>query len=801
MEKNYSDAESYRARRPEERLINDYLLLESAARKVATGLAYLLLTWSTVVLLGGFVSALKLIDFWCLAAISTSFAVNLADLFEYTRGYMLAAASVYAGLRDDRPSSRSCRLGVHVSILLAEALLGVLITVHFVVVQVLTFAPVVAIVLSLSRLIANNYGNVGDDAANSAKLKASLEIFYSLTLVQINAFYFWKMLVLRKKHCASAVAKKCRFGEWGFRLVWSYIEETKTMLERDGAVLRGRNLITFAVGLLGSESLHDRRSALRMLDTFVGDKVSVAPCLLPCRGPLENLMEALEVGDGETRERAARIVAALAGDLRRIDQLPRALHHMASLLQASDYRFPRPRTTTATDARTTTTSMQEQRQRQAAESKRGRFGLLFWAILSCLNFWEVLAKEKKEDTFPSGGGPKQLVSQGLLIVERLARHPANRAQICNNSVLLSKLTAPLFSHAFLDTVEHGRGWVVGMLATSLRIITRLLIRAPGEASRGLRDGITSNAQAVSNLSRVLEEEDDAKFGPELKAAAVDILAELALPSSDRSSTSRLGKADIVRGLWCIFLVQVDDGVDGSNTQGEEQRQQDSTLRKKASEALAQMLSAELRHVAGRLTDMLAKSKGSTSRVRTARTLECLCSHISTEHGQPPRLDAIEMLTKVLQLILRIPCESNKLETADEEQQEEEEFLVALLSLAVVICDGMVDEHGFSCAAPPQDMVPLVRKLKDIIQANNTTTVECLRTVKLTCKLVVSMAQLKPMCIKDFTEHNFMDVLLESLKTLSDLDNCLVLFEVDNHYQVTKTDKPLVSLVKKAHQLF
>ena len=90
---------------------------------------------------------------------------------------------------------------------------------------------------------------------------------------------------------------------------------------------------------------------------------------------------------------------------------------------------------------------------------------------------------------------------------------------------------------------------------------------------------------------------------------------------------------------------------------------------------------------------------------------------------------------------------------------------------------------------------LVRKLKDIIQANNNTTmVECLRTVKLTCKLVVSMAQLKPMCIKDFTEHNFMDLLLESLKTLSDLDNCLVLFEVDDHYQVTKTDNMYVCML-------
>lgn len=477
--------------------------------------------------------------------------------------------------------------------MLTEALLGVLITVHSVVLQVLALAPLVAIALSSSRLRANNYGNVGNDAANSAKLKASLQIFYSLTLAQSNAFYLWKMMVVLEKCCVSTVSKKCRFGEWGIALVWAYLEETKTIiLER---APRGRNLVTFAVGLLGSESLHDRCSALRMLDTFVGDKVPVAPSLLlPCRGPLENLMEALEVGDCETRERAARIVAALAaGDhLRRIDQFPRALHHMASLLQASDYRFP-----TATTAAT-----EEPRQAAAASiSKRGGIGLLYFTILSRINLFNIFEKEKKdEDTLPpSGGGPKQLISQGLLIVERLALHRANRAHMCNNNVLLSKLTAPLCSsHAFfLDTTagaEHGHGsrsteWV-DMLATSLRIITRL-VRAPGEASRGLHDGIASNAQAISNLSRVLEEEDDNNsFGPALKAAAVDILAELALPSSDRSAASRsrlLGKADIIRGLWCIFLVQVDGGVDGSNIQGdEEQRQQDSTLRKKAREALA-----------------------------------------------------------------------------------------------------------------------------------------------------------------------------------------------------------------------
>jgi hypothetical protein len=135
---------------------------------------------------------------------------------------------------------------------------------------------------------------------------------------------------------------------------------------------------------------------------------------------------------------------------------------------------------------------------------------------------------------------------------------------------------------------------------------------------------------------------------------------------------------------------------------------------------------------------------------------------------------------------------------DEEQQAEKGFLVALLSLAVVICNRMVDAHDFACAAP-EDMASLVKKLKDIIQTNNTTTVECLQTVKLSCQLVVSMVQLKPICIKDFIEDNFMEVLSESSKILSDLDNCLMLFDV-NYLQVTKTDKPLVSLVKQAQKL-
>lgn len=62
--------EAAAARRPEEWLINDYALVQAVVGKFVTGLAFLALTWSTVVLLGGYIGALRIKDFWALTVIS-----------------------------------------------------------------------------------------------------------------------------------------------------------------------------------------------------------------------------------------------------------------------------------------------------------------------------------------------------------------------------------------------------------------------------------------------------------------------------------------------------------------------------------------------------------------------------------------------------------------------------------------------------------------------------------------------------------------------------------------------------------
>jgi hypothetical protein len=55
--------------RPEE-LINGYAKARAGARNIVSAFGVLALLWSTVVVLGGFVSVLKMKDFWFLTVLS-----------------------------------------------------------------------------------------------------------------------------------------------------------------------------------------------------------------------------------------------------------------------------------------------------------------------------------------------------------------------------------------------------------------------------------------------------------------------------------------------------------------------------------------------------------------------------------------------------------------------------------------------------------------------------------------------------------------------------------------------------------
>lgn len=72
--------------RPEVRFINRYVFLQTCVLMAVRGLAFLALTWSTVVLLGGFVTLLQEKDFWYLTVISLIQSSRLVPTPQYSSG-------------------------------------------------------------------------------------------------------------------------------------------------------------------------------------------------------------------------------------------------------------------------------------------------------------------------------------------------------------------------------------------------------------------------------------------------------------------------------------------------------------------------------------------------------------------------------------------------------------------------------------------------------------------------------------------------------------------------------------------
>nr|CAB3451760.1 unnamed protein product [Digitaria exilis] len=627
-------------------------------------------------------------------------------------------------------------------------------------------SPLVIVGISVWRLVQRDYGDADGDPGNRAKLTAALDIFYALTLFQglfslyhVALIWKWGRYLLSK----SSVAKYCELGveKWGYEVARKYLRETKRKFSKEGVVPDNWNLIAYGVELLQSASEDDHLWGARVLD-LVYDKdesVVVTQNLLFSRLSIMNLITMIGLrgkDNTEKRERAARIVAHLASNLS-ITHFPGTLQCICSLLESSkqscDQKLP--------DKKDQNGSLNTSQQHQDSS-------LCDWLLANIKRTTLYVIQQDMEDsvkerrTSYTSKGAKELISQGLLILEKLTEDEGNCTEISRHQRLMSKITSPLSSHNFLSIVQDST--MIQMISSLLTVVSRILT-SYGDGTTRLRQELASNTEVVSNLMGILD--TDSEGAQELHGRALEILTELAfddyftkLTFGDPEPKCMLNK--LFETVQRIFL----------------DRERAIRLRGQAGEALARLLTLRKATARGaNVSDILSKK------------------------------DAINLFNKVLDHIL-----SSKMGTAaggsnsnvaenisDTEQCEERNLISALLSVAVVMCNENVISKEDFAHANTEDTA-LVKKLKEVLESNKHSTAECLRVVKLTCQLVIAIIQAKPNCIQLFDEQNFKEALTEALDTMSEIDGCMLFSGNGYHREGIKPARSLAPLVKEAQQL-
>lgn len=355
--------------------------------------------------------------------------------------------------------------------------------------------------ISLWRLIQHDYVDADSDPSK-ANLRPALDVLYSVALLQGAIFSYRFIFSTKGRILANAMLESYGFDaddERARRSVLDYVHETRVGCEKDPSfATRGRNLVTYALDLLESNSPDSYLSGARIMETLVRDRRRSRRRQLPGDPPpappaaagsgsssttpepefvalaatqqllespssshvLRKLMGTLHTaspyGD-EARERAASIVEHLAHHIH-LEQFPEGLQWIASLLQA----------------------------------------------------------------FPSQQSQMELILHGLRILQKLAGKDSNlRVMRRDTPGLLSKITAPVSCHH--RDHDHSSWWFEAS-AASLDLVDRLMAdggHGPGETEKLRQD----SQEAISSIGGILRCHD---CGASLHAKAITTLEHLCL---------------------------------------------------------------------------------------------------------------------------------------------------------------------------------------------------------------------------------------------------------------------------------
>jgi len=823
----------------EVRFANSYGLLIGYLSMAVKGLGFLVLTWTTVVLLGGYVSTLHKKDFWSLAFITLVqtagiFDVLLTEKLSYIWDSVLAVLSIRFAVIDNNPLQRKRQVLANVLALVQLVLYAILLCP---LAAVYMFGLLISSGISVWRLRQHDYGGDADGLGN---LKPALDVLYSIALLQGVIFCYKTVFGFAEGPIVNKIVEAREFGDQARVGISDYLLETIVGCEKDPSFARGRNLITYAADLMGSKSPDDYVSRVRILDAFAtqmeivakkfDEKIVISDWMVLERLMQEHiLMKHLVMSasptdlvkkllqtlgwrslyDRETRACAARIVARIAASIR-LEEFPSGILYISSLINSFE-----------------THSLLQPYQRDWTIEVFDQNSYSMALILL-----DLFNKESDEEQRGDGDGDplnayKELMVQGFRILQKLATNDDDNCRIMLDTPrLLQKIMAPV-TFDLLHHIDHD-AWH-SIVEGSLKVIISLMA-ATGQTGTMLRSKISSSKEAISTMERILECD---KCDQKLQTHVIQVFKHLYMDTS-----LILENADREKFIEMLLVdIMTDDNKDKEDRRWAAAGTLMALCSKTETGARSIIMAND--NVVNSLAIMIVE-KGKL-RLMAAGILEYLCIHCTSTNDDEnvKRLKKVmtDAVPKVLGEIVCWASEETRagIEAADSVSTEPETDLenqsghsqdngrgnntsssnqqdwkmnenrvICLLSLCVTVCDTLISADQdltplFESTTPMDGVSSFPMKLKQIVGINMHRRSDRRAILKLTCKMVISMMKHRGTYVKEDLQ-SLMDTLSAASKEMFLLDGSMVFYIREDDKTTQEPLRSLASRVKEAQQL-
>ncbi|CAK8531025.1 unnamed protein product [Lathyrus sativus] len=750
-----SNSECSTSVRAPEKKLTLFALRLAVLEKAATGLGTLGFIWATVVLLGGFAITLDKTDFWFITIIlliegtrifsrshelewqhQATWSITESGIYSFKmlrtssnlilqsiknlcrpindavkkhRRDTVEANVVTPRSSDNRNTRTTTRTWISSDVPLLPYAKWFFLSRHIskVLYWLQLLSATACVVLSLTKLIRHDYGEIAKGDTDKRNRASALNIFYALALAEAllflteKAYWEWKI-----SYCEllDEVNKECELGPSGMVSIRRFFYDAYSRCV-NGSIFDGlkMDMVSFAMDLLASNSPDEKLIGARIIRQFANSerfsddtlqKIGISISLV------ERLVEMLNWTDHkeeELRLSAAEILSKLAGKKQnslRIAGIPGAMESISSLLQTSR---------------------------------------------NCMHAADEVGEKKLIFDHPSYGF-WTFNHLGLLILKKLAHDHDNCGKIGNTRGLLPKIVDFTHAEESLLKNENVTPSQIQTVKRSLQLV-KMLASTTGTYGKHLRKEISEVVFTISNIRDILRHGEK---HPLLQKLSIEILTSLAL---EGEATERIGgTGGVLRELFNIFFRQsIPDN------------QKDVTM--VAGEALA-MLALESKYnchrilklrVIGRLVEAL---KIPLIRVSAARILRNLCNYSGSEC-----FNQLKGITAAAPTVLQaIMLQENKLQ----------EVMVGLAANIFTFMSSSESRYVFQETGITE--AELAKKLVQILKKHQYPATKVPRIRRFVIELAIWMMKDKKENINNFKDLQMDEVLEDVLETTSELES-------------------------------